>query len=89
MKRPKIKDMNPLELARFRILQARRASRRALRYLDFLTDYQDHPGVIRSRALAESVIAVTKPAWVAKAPLSHCGEVLHFIGYHQTPHALN
>lgn len=60
MKRPKIKDMNPSELARF-----------------------------RSRALGGSIIAVTKPAWVANAPLFQCGEVLHFIGYHQTPNALN
>jgi hypothetical protein len=33
MKRPKIRDMSPIERARFRLLQARRGAQRALKSL--------------------------------------------------------
>ena len=59
MKRPKLENMTEVEEARFRLLQARRA---ALRVLDKLAAYE------RIRAVAETTIAITEPAWVATAP---------------------
>jgi hypothetical protein len=82
MKRPKLKDMNDLEFARFRILQARRRARRAISHLDHLPDtaYTERTAEIeRVRDRARSIIAVTKPGWVSKAQMTQCVAVLRFI----------
>jgi hypothetical protein len=80
MKRPKIIDMAPLELARFRILQARRSSRHSLQMLETLQpDYRMQQDVIANIAWLKSVLAVTSPTWVSKASLSDCAAVLSYI----------
>jgi hypothetical protein len=85
VKRPKIREMSALELARFRLLQARRGCQRAERYLELLPPT---PEIARNLARVKSVIKVTGPTWISKASLSDCAAVLRYIARDQ-PQSLN
>jgi hypothetical protein len=71
MKRPKVADMTPVQLARFRLLQCRRAAKRCL-----TSSALDHMTVRR----CATVITLTKPSWVANASEQEAAAVLQHIG---------
>jgi hypothetical protein len=82
VKRPKIADMTLLELARFRLMQVRRTSRRRLKLLGHV--WEELPPQRRAeceahRAAFESYVAVTKPSWIRSAPLSELMAALRHI----------
>jgi hypothetical protein len=90
MKRPKIKDMNQLELVRWRILQHRRRMQRTLFHLEHLQEpFRSRPDVVRNRKHAKSVIKVTGPTWVSKASLSDCLTVMRYLGHGNQPQNLH
>lgn len=64
--------MTAIEETRFRLLHSRRAARRMLKQLGCLERLEDlspaeHADVTRNVAFGRMVLAVTKPAWIAKA----------------------
>ena len=77
MKRPKLKDMTPIENARFRTMQARRAAQRALEFAATCGElsYAEQ----RHVAWAGTVIAITKPSWIAAASLPDLKSAMHKI----------
>lgn len=84
MKRPKIADMNDTELSRFRLMQCRRAARRALQLATTIKEpaalsINLQGEVERTCAWARTVIAITKPAWVAKAHPDQLAAVLAYM----------
>jgi hypothetical protein len=83
MKRPKLADMAPLELARWRALQSRRSAQRALKQLSFIRpgdiSPQQRETLKATEAYARSIIATTKPSWVRPAGLHDLHSML---GYH-------
>jgi hypothetical protein len=72
MKRPKIKDMTPIEGFRFRCLQVRRVSQRGLLHAKIavkLPDLNPEQQAMLRKNIAdfETCVMLTKPSWVAKA----------------------
>jgi hypothetical protein len=70
MKRPKVSDMNDLEFMRWRLLQARRASRRALKTLHALKRALPADLVDKQTlhiAKFRTIIALTKPSRIERA----------------------
>jgi hypothetical protein len=84
MRRPKIRDMNPDQLVRFRLMQTRRHARRSLQRLNSIppeeltAEEQKHLEVLMR--WCRSVIAITKPSWVQKAPLGDAVLTLKHLG---------
>jgi hypothetical protein len=80
MKRPKIKDMTAIELARFRCLQCRRGARRALNILKTVNlselDQEHRAKLTHNVAYFETCMALTKPQQVATAPLNELERTL-------------
>jgi hypothetical protein len=84
MRRPKIRDMNPDQLVRFRLMQTRRTARRSLKMLNSVRPEEltaeDQNALEVSVRWCRSVIAITKPSWVQKAPLSDAILTLEHLG---------
>jgi hypothetical protein len=84
MRRPKISEMDAIQLARFRLLQVRRRARRNLSYLTCLNvaelSHQEKETLAATVKAFRSIIAVTKPAWIAKAGVDDARRVLDYIG---------
>ena len=83
MKRPKLENMTEVEEARFRLLQARRSALRVLDKLSAVAIGTLSPSLLedyeRIRAVAETTIAITEPAWVATAPREHLIQVANHL----------
>ena len=83
MKRPKIKDMTPIERLRFGCLQIRRGAQREL--LDARTinsaglDPEQQAKLREYIADFETCIMLTKPSWVAKATADELISVLRHL----------
>jgi hypothetical protein len=78
MKRPKVKDMNDLELVRWNLLQGHREAQRALRHIA----YMPQPHSAEVVALAQKwncMISVTDPSWVSSASFPDCLAVLRYL----------
>jgi hypothetical protein len=61
MKRPKLKDMNDIELIRFRLIQHRRGCRRVLNEMSCLVSSDQATSLASEmKASCESVIVLTK-----------------------------
>jgi hypothetical protein len=81
MKRPKLKDMGALELARWSLLQAHRRAQRGLRYLEYIPPPHRHCAEADAAFQAFStIIAVTEPSLVSKASLRDCVATLRCLG---------
>jgi len=83
MKRPKIRDMTLIEEFRFRLLQRRRAARRWLKRsatIDVSTlNADERVELTQGVAHLKTVIAVTKPSWIAGASLEEMTQVLRHL----------
>jgi hypothetical protein len=81
MKRPKLADMTPIEEWRFRLLQRRRFARRTMALIDSLPDEVMRRQQEPNRRWCQTVIALTKPAWVANArPDELLAALRHIVG---------
>ncbi len=84
MRRPKLADMNLLELARWRILQFRRAARRTLnrtKWLEREVSEDRFTDVKNLQRAAQCIIAVTKPRAVARCSVEEAAVILGYIHY--------
>jgi len=84
MKRPKIKDMTPIERVRFRCLQSRRTSQRGLLHNKIAMklpglDPEQQATLRENAAYFETCIMLTKPSWVAKATMGELVSVLRHL----------
>ena len=84
MKRPKLADMSEIEECRFRLLQVRRKAKRAIITLNCALHQPDLPPQKAAEATEyihrfETVIKVTKPAWVRAASPHELMSALRFI----------
>jgi hypothetical protein len=81
MKRPKLADMSQIEEWRFRLLQQRRFARRTMLLIDSLADEATRRQQEPNRRWCQTVIALTKPAWVRNArPDELLGALRHIAG---------
>lgn len=81
MRRPKIADMNALELARFRCLQCRRFTRRQLEELNAINPNElctESRSILRKMIIqAETALAMLpRPAWIKCASLAELSALM-------------
>ena len=86
MRRPKLAEMSPLEQGRWRALQIRRTTQRALDHWNAIDPSQlsseERAKLTADIAHAKTVIALTKPAWVRSASRAELLAVLsHLLGH--------
>ena len=84
MKRPKIRDMSPIERARFRLLQARRGAQSALKSLAAIQEPEkltpeEHQNVAAKAKIFQSIIAVTKPSHVRAATVAQARSIIEYL----------
>ena len=85
MKRPKLRDMTPIEEARFRLLQILRQAQRGLRELGTLKAPEGLPPEARHRMesserLFLAIIAAIKPSEIRQASAPAVRSMLQYIG---------